>query len=934
MIKKQINRIIAVTLLLLVTSILKAGQVVETCCEHKHNPLGVQTMTPVFSWKMQSAEKGISQTAYQILVADNISDLQKNKGNMWNSGIMQTDESIGVKYQGKRLLSACNYYWKVRVWDNKKKVSKWSSINNFRMGLLRQEDWNPAKWIALEKVDKADEVYPGYQLAGNTVKYLEKEPVMPQFRKSFSVTKKIVSATAFISGLGHFELSINGAKIGDHFLDPGWSNYDKSSMYLTFDVTDNLQRGENVIGVHLGNGFLHIPRDSTRYRKLITTFSFPKMICKVRIVYADGTSEDINSNNQWKVSPSPVTFSSIYGGEDYDATKEKKGWNTPGYNDSEWSTPLELPFIGKLTSQTISPLKVMKTLKPVQIYEPKPGIYIYDFGQNASGIVSIKVKGKAGAKVVMRPAEYLTNDSLANQSNSGHPYYFSYTLKGDMVESWQPSFTYYGFRYVQVEGAVPASYANAQGLPVVDELNLLHTRNSSETVGQFHCSDSLFNNIYSLIDWSVRSNMSSVLTDCPHREKLGWLEVAHLMSSSIGYCYDIQPMYSQLIADMKNSQLDNGLIPNTAPEFANFGNDFRDSPEWGSAGIILPWFLYQWYGDQTILSESFELMEKYIRYLTSRTKENILYHGLGDWYDLGPNHPGYSQLTERGLTPTALYYYNLKVMEQTSALLGKPDKENEYRELAGQVRTAFNAKFFNKEKGYYDKGSQTANAIPLYMNIVEPQHYASAFRQIVTDIRSRDNSITAGDIGFRYLLRVLEQGNASDVIYDMNSQSSKPGYGYQLKQGATSLTESWQALHTASHNHCMLGHLLEWFYSGLGGIRADKESVAFKHFVLYPEIVGDIRNVKTCFDSPYGQIVSNWTVNGTSLEYQVTIPANTTASIHFPTSEMNDIREHNKPIARSEYIKYEKTENGRVVYLVSSGSYTFSIPHFNKTQTK
>lgn len=927
---KTLNFFIGV-LMLLVSNSLQAGKIgiIEMRCENQESPLGVQSYQPIFAWKLEADARNINQSAYRILVADNSDLLNKDTGNVWDSGRCLSTESINIVYEGMPLKSAVCYYWKVKVWDNKENESSWSKIKTFRMGLLEQKDWASAKWIAMETVPQKDIVYPGFQLSGNSVTTLDREARMPQFRKAFELNKKkVLSAVAFISGLGHFELSINGKKIGDHFLDPGWTKYDKSSLYVTFDITKQLRNGENVIGVRLGNGFLHIPRDTSRYRKLISTFSFPKMICKVRVTYANGVTEDIDSSSDWKVAPSPITFSSIYGGEDYDATLEQVGWNSPGFDASAWKNAIEIPSIGYLSSQTSPALKVKKQLNNISIFETQPGIYIYDFGQNASAIIDLKIKGRNGNKVIMKPAEYLTEDGLANQNNSGHPYWFSYILSGNGTEHWQPSFTYYGFRYVQIEGAVPAGVKNPGGLPVIEDLKLLHVSNASETVGNFTCSNQLFNDIYSLIDWSVKSNMSHVLTDCPHREKLGWLEVAHLMSSSIAFCYDIKQMYSKTIEDMKCSQLPNGLIPNTAPEYASFPNDFRDSPEWGSAGVILPWFLYQWYGDKSVLKNSYELMVSYVDYLTSRTKYHILYHGLGDWYDLGPNHPGYSQLTTRGLTPTALYYYDLNIVAATSKLLGKESAHKKYADLATKVKIAFNAKYFNKEKGYYDCGSQTANAIPLFMDLVNDEDREECLKQIIADVRSRNNSITAGDVGFNYLLRVLEMEGASNVIYDMNSQSDKPGYGYQLKQGATSLTESWAALKTASHNHCMLGHLMEWFYGGIGGIRKDKETVAFKKIVLHPELVGNIRSADVGFQSPYGEIKSKWKVKDNTFIYKVIVPVNTEALIYLPSVNRENIKEGGKPINDVQEIRFVGIDSERSIYEVGSGEYDFTIQLF------
>lgn len=908
-------------------------QVVDTRCENQSCPSGVDTSKPEFSWKLVSAERGVEQSAYQILVSGSASSLSQGKGDMWNSGICKSSKSLNVVYGGRPLESGKKYYWKVRVWDNKGLMSSWSEVKGLQMGLLDETEWGNAKWIALESMPGKYRQVPGYQLAGNSVDYLDREARMPQFRKSFDLGgKKVKSAVMFISGLGHFDLSINGKKVGDHFLDPGWTKYDKTALYITFDVTGMLGKTSNSIGVRLGNGFLHIPRDSTRYRKLISTYSFPRLICKLRLTYADGTVEDIDSDTSWKVSESPVTFSSIYGGEDFDATVAPDGWDSPGFDDSGWRNALVVADSARLKAQISPSLTVRKRFDAVDIFEAKPGVYIYDFGQNASAIIDLAVRGPRGSKVTMRPAEYLTEDSLANQNNSGLNYWYSYRLGGDGVERWSPSFSYYGFRYVQVEGAVPKGFSNPEGLPVIENLDMLHVSNASEPVGKFRCSDSLFNAIHSLIDWSVRSNMSHVLTDCPHREKLGWLEVAHLMSNSIAYSYDIKQMYTKIIDDMMDCRQENGLVPNTAPEYAEFPHDFRDSPEWGSASVILPWFLYRWYGDESVLERSYDMMTAYVDYLTSKSKDHIVYHGLGDWYDLGPGHPGYSQLTERGLTSTAMYYNDLKILTKVSGLLGKVSAAQKYGRLADEVKEAFNAKFFDNDLGYYDKGSQTANAIPLYFDMVEDGNRAGCLARIISDIRQHGNAITSGDIGFSYLLRTLQREGMSDVIFDMNSQSDKPGYGYQLKQGATSLTESWSALKTASHNHCMLGHLMEWFYGGLGGIRPDEEGVAFKSFVVCPEPVGNIEYADVEFTSPYGKIVNSWKIMKNDFVDRLTVPVGTRARVYIPATGLSEITEGGRPITGNGWIRVIGCHGGRTILEVGSGKYDFRVKNYKNNK--
>lgn len=907
-------RIILGAVLLLACECVQAGKlrVTDTRCEGRTNPLGVDVAAPSFSWKLLSSGRGVNQAAYQILVSDSESALKRGIGSLWDSGKRQSSASINVKYEGKPLESGKAYYWKVRVWATDGSHSSWSDTNKLQMGLWDEAAWGNAKWIALDTMPtNPSEV---------------RDPRLPQLRKSFNLSgKSVTSAIMYISGLGHFELSVNGRKVGDHFLDPAWTNYDKTALYLTFDLSDMLNKTNNAIGVRLGNGFLYVPRNPERYRKLETSYSFPKMICKLRLTYADGTVEDIDSDNSWKVTESPVTFSSIYGGEDFDATADDKQWACPNYDDSAWGFAVETGNGARLKAQASPSLEVKQTFSPCNVFEAKPGVFIYDFGQNAAAIVDVRVSGPRGAKVIMRPAEYLTDDSLANQSNSGQNYLYSYRLCGEGEERWSPSFSYYGFRYIQMEGAVPSGYPNPDGLPVMEDIRMLHVSNASRPVGTFQCSDSLFNRIYSLIDWAVRSNLSHVMTDCPHREKLGWLEQTHLMSASIAYSYDVKQMFLKIIDDMRDCQQANGMVPNTAPEYAVFSDDFRDSPEWGSAAVLLPWFVYRWYGDTSVLEKNYDLMKAYVDYLTSRATDHIVSHGLGDWYDLGPNHPGYSQLTSRGLTSTAMYYHDLTVLSQVAHLLGKETDGSHYAHLAEEVKTAFNHTFFNAEKGYYDSGSQTANALPLCFDMSDEKDREVCLRRIVDDIRSRGNAVSSGDIGYGYLLRALMHEGASSVIYDMNSCTDKPGYGYQLARGATALTESWSALKTASHNHCMLGHLTEWLYGALAGIRPHRDSVAFKEFLVCPEPVGSIRHAKAEFDSPYGRIANAWEIKGNTFVDKVCVPPNTTARLFLPTNNAAAVSEGGKPLVRNKYVRLVGEEEGRTIVEVGSGTYEFSV---------
>lgn len=915
-------RKLTITLFALVLSIQtfsQSLQIADVRCEYKYNPIGVDLTNPRLSWKINSSERNILQTAYRILVADDAITLRKNIGNVWDSKKVNSSASIQVEYSGKALQSTKTYYWKVMIWDNKNHQSQWSQTATFQMGLLKPTDWKGAKWIAYEKLP--DSLI--YSLVTDKKKdKITSNNILPLLRKNFTVKRKIKKATAFISGLGHFELSINGKKVGDHFLDAGWTRYDKEALYVTFDITNQLKSGTNAIGVMLGNGFHYVPPVKGRFRKLKSSFGYPKMIGRLFIEYSDGTSENIISDNSWKTSQGPVIFSSIYGGEDYNANLEQKGWNTPAFNDKSWKQALVVDGPPRLLAQMAEPLKVFETFNPIKTTRLANGNMVYDLGQNASGIVELQVSGKKGDTIRITPAELTKEDGSVNQKPTGSPFYFTYILKGNGIETWRPRFTYYGFRHLEVKGGVKATDQNPDNLPKILSIKGLHTRNAAPRVGEFVCSNELFNKTDKLIGWAIKSNMASVLTDCPHREKLGWLEQVHLMGASVRFNYDIVNLARKTIQDMKTSQLPDGLIPEIAPEYVKFewgDGMFRDSPEWGSTSVIMPWYMYQWYGDKDALVSSYPMMQKYISYLQTKAKNNILYQGLGDWYDLGPKPPGVSQLTPMGVTGTAIYYYDLNIMDSVAQLLGKPADAAKYRQLAEDVKASFNNTFFNKETKQYATGSQTANAMAIYMNLVEPEYKAAVLENLIKDIRDKGNALTAGDIGYRYLLRVLENEGRSDVIFDMNSRTDVPGYGYQLAKGATALTESWAALPTVSNNHLMLGHLMEWFYSGLGGIRASEGAIAFNKIDIKPEVVGDVTFANTSYNSPYGMIKSEWKKLDKGFEMNVQIPANTTATIYLPANEKSVIKEGETSQSNVVY------KEGRALIKVGSGNYRFRV---------
>jgi len=470
-----------------------------------------------------------------------------------------------------------------------------------------------------------------------------------------------------------------------------------------------------------------------------------------------------------------------------------------------------------------------------------------------------------------------------------------------------------------VEGAAPKGDTLHPELPMVLQLDMLHTCNSSEKNGNFSCSNPLFNQIYTLIDWAIRSNLQSVVTDCPHREKLGWLEQTYLMGASLHYNYDLYSLYKKAVRDMMDAQTNDGLVPDIAPEYTQFVGGFRDSPEWGSAAVLLPWILWEWYGDRTTLEKALPMMQKYVDYLGRKANGNILTYGLGDWCDFGPKAPGEAQLTPKALTATAIYYYDLQLLSRMMKICQQTGEAEKLDGLADKVKSSFNARFFDSGSLVYATGSETSMAMPLYVGLVDEKNRKAVYDRLVTSISSSGFALTAGDIGFHFLVKALEEGGGSQVLFDMNSRNDHPGYGFQLKKGATALTESWPALEEVSNNHLMLGHLMEWFYTGLGGIKQETGSVAFKNIVIRPEMVGDLTWAKANYQSTFGPIRSEWKRDENYIVMEVEIPANATATVIFPFSEEKAVTEKGQKVILS------RSSDGKFYCKVGSGNFSFKM---------
>jgi len=882
-------------------------------CEYRVDPLGVEAARPRLSWVLEPADpsaRGLRQTAFQLAWSTNRLAPDAWEKERAVSSIRNSDQMAQVLYEGPPLQDNQTCWWAVRVWDQDGAVSDWSPTASWTMGLLSSNSWK-ARWIAATP----DGAGPGIGAAPGG-------EALPIFRREFTIDKPIRQALLHVCGLGFYEVHCNGQTVGDQVLDPGWTQYRKRCLYATHDVTRFLRRGVNALGVMLGNGMYNVT--GGRYVKFKGSFGQPKLILQLHVQFDDGSTATILSDGAWRVTRGPILFSCIYGGEDYDARHEQAGWDETGFDDRTWAAAQEVAGPGgRLAAQSAPPIKVAKVLRPARVTAPAQGVVVYDLGRNFSGWPQVTVTGPPGAVVKLIPGELLDANGRVSQRSSGGPTSFSYTLRGKGRETWHPRFSYYGFRYVEVQGAGDALRPGPAGSAIIEELTGLFVHSSARVVGKFWCSDPMLNEVHALINAAILSNLQSVLTDCPHREKLGWLEVSQLLGPAIMYNYDVQPLYAKISDDMAESQLENGLVPDIAPEYTVFGGGFRDSPEWGSAVVINPWHLYQRYGDRQILRDHYNEMRRYAEYLGTRAEQDIVSHGLGDWYDVGPGAPGESKLTSRGLTATAIYYQDLDILRRVALEIGKPDEADHWKALAERVRRAFNARFYQAARHQYDRGSQTANAMPLALGLVDPGERPAVLENLVASVRAQGNHVTAGDVGYRFLVRALLEGNRSDVLFELATNPNPPGYVDQLNKGATTLTEAWDADPASSQNHCMLGHIEEWFYEGIAGMRPGPDLPGFRSIVIRPELVGNLTSAAASFESMSGRIESQGKVADGRLTLDVTIPPNTAATIHVPALEPGEVAESGQPAQQSPGVNFLRREAGRTVYKVGSGTYRF-----------
>ncbi len=890
----------AITFIILLTSLPLHAKLTITklTCNYQQG-LAVTEGEICMGWQMESDVNGDAQTAYQIKISENFTDKT-----VFDSGKTISDQSqlVSLPALSKNSLG---YYWQVRVWDVKDKVSEWSDRQNVRV-VPKSLD---AKWIGA--ITKADARLPEGRWSNGMFgkdEFKEKWDIVDTLSSKSIIVRKefnndgrqVANAVVYVSGMGHYEMKINGQKIGDNEFTPIWSEYDKTVYYNTYDVTQILVSGGNAISVLLGNGFFNVQRLG-HYGKLQTSFGAPQLILRMDINYMDGSSKSIVSDTDWKYALSPITYNSIYGGESYDARLYQEGYDNTDFDDSSWLQAVEVEGpSGVLTPQTVQPIKIMERFGVVSTSRIPvdslaaasaatkrnidPSVFVADMEQNLAGFPEITVKGKCGQKITLLVAEKLTKQGACDQRQTGRQHYYEYTLSGDSIETWHPRFSYYGFRYIQVEGAVLEGEPNPDGLPVITKLQSCFIYNSAEEVSSFECSNPLFTQTHRLIERAERSNMQSVLTDCPHREKLGWLEQDHLCGPSLLYNYNMTNYVPKVIRDITDTQKEDGMVPTIAPQYVSFGNLFDDSPEWGSTLLILPFMYYEQYGDSTLITRNYNAMCSYVDYLTSRSENGIVSHGLGDWYDYGPWRAGFSRNTPIPLVATAHYIFDLQLLTKAARMLGNDTDANKYSSLLNDVTNSFNNEFYKPDSCKYGTGSQASNALPLFLGLTGDNKKV-VLQSLISDIHEHGNRLTTGDVGNRYLFQTLAQNGYNELLYTMFNHDETPGYGFQIKMGATTLTEQWDPRQGTSLNHFMMGQLDEWLFKTLGGIQNQPGTVGLKHLLINPILVGDLKYVKASTESLYGKIVVD--CNKTSLS--VEIPVGSDATIILPDGTLKQV---------------------------------------------
>ncbi|MFI7700349.1 family 78 glycoside hydrolase catalytic domain [Nonomuraea sp. NPDC049480] len=802
------------------------------------DPLGIEITRPPLSWRLTVP----AQSGYHVRVGS-----AEGSADLWDTGEVDGPDQR-VVYAGRPLTSRTTAYWQVRV-RSAGTWSDWSPTARFELGLLSPDDWTAA-WIT----------HPDWYDEGNP-RAGEGRP-LPLLAGEFTLAKPVVRARLYVAGLGVYAASINGTPVTDAVLEPPYTDVTRRVVYAVHDVTPLLRDGANAMGIELGPGITHVFPHQDRYMKFYGSKAAPRTIGQLEVEYADGTADRFVTGADWLATEGPTVRSHWYGGEDHDARRAVAGWDRPGTGRSGWLPATVLPGSTEvLRSRACPPIRIVEELPAVEKLVAADGTPVFDVGTVVAGWAELRLDLPAGRCLRLLPGDQLDAYGRVVQSKptTGAPIFNVYVTE-DGPQRWHPRFRYDGFRYVE-----------AQGLPAdagPETVSALVLRAGNPRVGTFETSDPLVNDIHTIIDRAVRGNMYSVLTDCPHREKLGWLEQAHLLFDVVAYNYDVAAYYRELLVTMAEAQTPEGLVPDIAPEYVVFEGAFRDDPNWGGAIVRVPWQLYRHYGDTTAMETHYDAMCRYTDYLTGRADDGILRHGLGDWIGLDPATPV-------PLVSTWGYWRVAGTMAGVASVLGRDDDAKRYGALAERIAAAFAGAFAGKER------SQASEILALDMGVVPGELAPAVLDRISEEVAG--GGITVGEIALPALFRVLDRAGRHDALWAFATSTGRPGYGYQVRHGATALTEAWDGpTRGLSQNHYMLGAIDAWFYRGLGGLGQVPGSTGFRRLLIDPAVPAGLESVRAGTETPYGRADVAWTRRDGGFTLDVEIPPGSSAEVRMP----------------------------------------------------
>ena len=880
-----------------------------------NNPEGIDVLQPRLSWQINANVNDVKQTAYQIIVASTEENLNSNTADLWDSGKVASNESVNIIYNGKTLENRQNAFWKVKIWTNKGEIQSEKAF--FSMGILNYADWKSTRWIGYEKASPGDSIS---QYSRLSARYL---------RKEINLKKQVKSAKVYLMGLGMYELYINGNKIGNQVLAPVPTDYTKNVKYNVFDVTSQLKEGKNMLGTILGNGrFFTMRQDYKPYK--IKTFGYPKMALQLFVEYKDGSKDVIRTDDTWKVTTNgPILSNNEYDGEDYDARKELKNWNTVNYDDKNWLKAEYVQEPGGFYEAQMTPnMKIMGEVKPISMKQTPRGTYILDMGQNMVGWLQLKVKGNSGDKITLKFAESLQADgslyidNLRDARTTDH-----YILKGEGEEIWEPRFIFHGFRFVEVTGfPSKPTLDNFVGKVVYDDI---------KTTGTFESSDATMNQIFKNAYWGIRGNYKGMPIDCPQRnERQPWLGDRTTGAYGESFIFDNQTLYAKWLDDIKNAQTADGGIPDVAPAFWRY---YGDNVTWPGTYITVADMLYQQFADKKVIEKHYPSMKKWVVYMEKNylVKDLMTKDKYGDWCvppeSLELIHSKDSARTTNGeLIASAFYYHLLQKMKKFAVINNSGNEDIQYYErLSQRIKSAFNAKFFNSKTNNYANNTVTANLLPLTFGIVPENLEDKVFENIVHEVEvTYKGHISTGVIGTQFLMRTLSQFGRPDLSYKLASNNTYPSWGYMAKNGATTIWELWNG-NTAdpkmnSQNHVMLlGDLLIWYYENIAGIKSNPETPGFKEVIMKPDFNAGLTYVNASYESIYGTIKSDWKKSKNALSWNVSIPANTTAIVYLPTENASKVTINNQKLNKTS--NTFKTEKSNLVLTLPSGTYVLNV---------